>query len=578
MSRPLRTICLLLLAVLPFRLTAQEELARTLHEQEEVLAHDPDNTEALRRLMFLHLDRADYRKAIEYGQRLLDIGYERKDYHQTVLYAHTGLGQAYTMLGDSIAYGHLGQARSNALTAQNDSALCSVYNGLGLYALNIDKDYYSALHYYFLGLEAAKRCHYERLHTILLANISAVYFLKRDTAGLAYSLEAYERGHRLSSPYLIYIGALTTAYMYYLNGEYDRALPYIKEAEFLMQQNDFYDQGNVHALYGMILTAQGNTAEAITLFRRGLALKEKNQTSTHVMLLHGYAQALQQEGQTDKAIRLLEEALSLTDRENNAVYRDEVIDALSDCYAAQGDYARALDWLRRLNNENDTLYNTDKEKIISELRLKYDSERQENEIKQGKLALLRKEKHEQLLIAILTVIGVATVLLWQLYRRKNRLYQSIVRQNQEALRREQQLSNHIRVLQNEKYTASSLTGEKKLTLFQRLEELMREQAIYKDNQLTKDKAAELLDTNRTYLSQAINEQTGLNFTQYINQYRVNEAVRLLSDPSNTTTLKAIAAEVGFSSMSTFYKLFQNSVGMPPKQYRDTVMELKEKDN
>ena len=185
MSRPLRTICLLLLAVLPFRLTAQEELARTLHEQEEVLAHDPDNTEALRRLMFLHLDRADYRKAIEYGQRLLDIGYERKDYHQAVLFAHTGLGQAYTMLGDSIAYVHLGQARSNALTAQNDSALCSVYNGLGLYALNIDKDYYSALHYYFLGLEAAKRCHYERLHTILLANISAVYFLKRDTAGLA---------------------------------------------------------------------------------------------------------------------------------------------------------------------------------------------------------------------------------------------------------------------------------------------------------------------------------------------------------------------------------------------------------
>ena len=98
------------------------------------------------------------------------------------------------------------------------------------------------------------------------------------------------------------------------------------------------------------------------------------------------------------------------------------------------------------------------------------------------------------------------------------------------MRREQQLSDHIRVLQNEKYTASSLTGEKKLTLFQRLEELMREQAIYKDNQLTKDKAAELLDTNRTYLSQAINEQTGLNFTQYINQYRVNEAVRLLSDP------------------------------------------------
>lgn len=68
-----------------------------------------------------------------------------------MLYAHIGLGQAYTMLGDSAAYNHLGQARINAENARNDSALCSVYNGLGLYAYNLDNDPYSALHYFFLG-------------------------------------------------------------------------------------------------------------------------------------------------------------------------------------------------------------------------------------------------------------------------------------------------------------------------------------------------------------------------------------------------------------------------------------------
>lgn len=108
--------------------TAQENAAY-VRTQEELLARDPDDTGALERLMFHHLHKADYRKAIDYGERLLDIGYARQDYHRSVLYAHIGLGQAYTMLGDSAAYNHLGQARINAENARNDSALCSVYNG-----------------------------------------------------------------------------------------------------------------------------------------------------------------------------------------------------------------------------------------------------------------------------------------------------------------------------------------------------------------------------------------------------------------------------------------------------------------
>ena len=50
-------------------------------------------------------------------------------------------------------------------------------------------------------------------------------------------------------------------------------------------------------------------------------------------------------------------------------------------------------------------------------------------------------------------------------------------------------------------------------------------------------------------------------------------IRLLSDPETDLPLKAVAAEVGFNSMSTFYKIFQNTVGVPPKQYRNKVMSM-----
>ena len=110
-------------------------------------------------------------------------------------------------------------------------------------------------------------------------------------------------------------------------------------------------------------------------------------------------------------------------------------------------------------------------------------------------------------------------------------------------------------------------------MFQRLEKLMQEEEVYKENLLTKERVADLLGTNRTYLSQVINEQTQQNFTQYVNNYRINEAIRLLSDPETDIPLKAVASEVGFNSMSTFYKIFQNTVGIPPKQYRNKVMSM-----
>ena len=144
----------------------------------------------------------------------------------------------------------------------------------------------------------------------------------------------------------------------------------------------------------------------------------------------------------------MQEALKAHDT-NKLFYRSEIIDELATCHAGMGDYAQAFQCLRLLKNENDSTYNTDKEKIISDLRIKYDVERQENEIQQSKLILLQKEKHEQLLIGILVIIVLIAVSLWLLYQRKSRLYRTIVRQKQEALRREEQLQDTIRRMNRE---------------------------------------------------------------------------------------------------------------------------------
>ena len=549
----------MLLGLLPVVSEAQEEINNAINVQLEYLKKYPKDKEALRKVSFLYLNKADYDQAIFYGRQLFELGYNERDYNGAVIYSHICLGQAHMMKGNvKEAYSHLGQARLIGESNKNDSALCSVYNGLGLYASNVQKDYYRSLTYFFKGVEAARRCHYDRLYSILLSNIAGIYYLKSD---------------------------------------YNTALKYIQEAEFTMVQNDFYDQSNVYNLYGYILHKLNKDDEALVFFRKALDLKEQGNISSVMNSYLGYAEILMEHHQYDRAVRMLKAGIELSYQQANAIYRSDLLKALSRCYEEDGMLVEALKYHKLYQLETDSLYNAEKERAVGEIRAKYDMERQENEIKQNRLELLEKENKMQLLIAGFICIFIAASLLYYLYYRKNKLYLTIVKQNQDAIRREQQLQNKIdeqfaeigrqsallqeyltdstktSLPQPEKYVSSSLTDEKKQDLFLRLETLLREEKVFTDNLLTKEKVAEMLGTNRTYLSQIINEQTKQTFTQFVNGFRTKEAVRLLSDPDNQTPLKAISAELGFNSMTTFYSQFQAATGMTPAQYRNKVQEL-----
>jgi AraC-like DNA-binding protein len=71
-----------------------------------------------------------------------------------------------------------------------------------------------------------------------------------------------------------------------------------------------------------------------------------------------------------------------------------------------------------------------------------------------------------------------------------------------------------------------------------------------------------------YLSQVINQQTGKNFFDFINSYRITEATTILSeDVENRQNILNLAMSVGFNSKSAFYNAFKKHTGMTPTQYR-----------
>ncbi|KIQ22750.1 AraC family transcriptional regulator [Flavobacterium sp. MEB061] len=106
--------------------------------------------------------------------------------------------------------------------------------------------------------------------------------------------------------------------------------------------------------------------------------------------------------------------------------------------------------------------------------------------------------------------------------------------------------------------------------FQKLELLCKEQHIYTDSTLNREKVAEKLGISAGYVSQIINTITGDNFANYINQYRVEAVKEMMSNSEyEKYNLLTMGLESGFTSKTTFYKAFKKVTGQTPNEYKNT---------
>lgn len=111
-------------------------------------------------------------------------------------------------------------------------------------------------------------------------------------------------------------------------------------------------------------------------------------------------------------------------------------------------------------------------------------------------------------------------------------------------------------------------------LWRGIEKLMKDDKLYCRKDISLEMIAVLLDSNVKYVSNAININSGKSFYNYINGYRIAEAVAILSDESNDIPLKALCEDLGYKSLSVFYRAFQSETGAPPARYRDEVRRIK----
>lgn len=109
---------------------------------------------------------------------------------------------------------------------------------------------------------------------------------------------------------------------------------------------------------------------------------------------------------------------------------------------------------------------------------------------------------------------------------------------------------------------------KKIEKFNEIENYIIESSCYLEPTLSLKSLSEELKISVSLLSQIINQGSQYNFSDYINQFRVNKAKEFLKDKSfENYTIESIGLECGFNSKSTFYAAFKKFTLLTPIAYR-----------
>jgi len=98
-----------------------------------------------------------------------------------------------------------------------------------------------------------------------------------------------------------------------------------------------------------------------------------------------------------------------------------------------------------------------------------------------------------------------------------------------------------------------------------LEEWMEKEKPYLNPAFRLNDLRKVLPLNRTYLSQLINSEYGCSFYQFVTNYRIRDAKRLLKEQPEMK-MQDIAEHCGFSSPTVFARIFARETGKNPSEW------------
>lgn len=374
----------------------------------------------------------------------------------------------------------------------------------------------------------------------------------------------------------VLIGANTSLGNIYLKTEdYDKAKSYFLKAKQLAVKNDKAQLISIINNQLFITYYQQKQYEkALQTVEDAIQLNPLDSNTTKVSSLFKKAKVLNVQNQIEETLDYLNKAQSIASVKKYHKLSMEISEVQAKVYEKTKDYEQSL--------QAQKLYLKKKEKYLSTLS-KAKRIEIEKELKQQE-AINKNYFFRTAFIIILLVIGFFFFYVWS-KKRKHKLVikQNILQRDKNLLYSENEvLKNKVDYLVTEisnksskgpviKYKKSSLSEEDKKKYIEQILKFMDTEKPYLDYNMKQSDITEKLNISLHHFSEILNTSLQKNFNNFINSYRVEEAKRMIKNPSyNDYKLISIGYEAGFKSKTSFNRAFKNMVGVTPSEYKSNV--------
>lgn len=474
-------------------------------------------------------------------------------------------------------------------------------------------DYVEALDEFVNGVKLSEQCAKPRYAAQMYNHIGNVYCMFLDwEKGLDYYKKAYNFARKYSDKKVCHDILVNMTGMYTFLGDRSNAMKYYELSE---QTKDATDPEDIY-MSGYTLSLiqiQGGDAHAgISRLKMlvGYAVEKRLEPKYQCFAYQEIYGAYDGLHMPDSVLKYMV-LCDVTSRRYNLQHTfAATLKRLSDFYENKGDVVMSNKYKSRYLDIMDSIYDMRRFDAVGNSLFTYEVGKTTREIsglkvrEEQRLQTIRLQRTVMAAVTLAAVVtAVLLVIVWRQKRRLRRSYADLYSVNRNFVDSQERLTarlrsanealqerdNVISCLKDElgraanacaepasgtpKYLSSNLGERQRLELAERIQDVMENTTAFCDCDFSLDTLAELVGSNKKYVSQVINDTFGKSFNNYINPYRIHLAQRRFADTGHygNLTMKAIAESVGFKSYSSFISVFRKVTGITPSLYRDMAL-------
>lgn len=460
----------------------------------------------------------------------------------------------------------------------NTEILAASFAGEALWYL-LNFDYYKAIEMYQMAIKYTNNISVSASSLIQLGRICTE--IKKGAEAVKYYNEALHllTNNKRNSDEYSYIPQIEASLgaSYVQLKEYNSAISYLKKAmgNFSLFVNQ--DRAAIINNLGQAYLLADSLDKADYFLSKAIYLYDSlNIDNGKLAALQSKATLLTLTQQWSRLPDIITEICSLTNVVQEYYLLYDSYQILSDYYEKSGDYEKSNEYLKKWIAVNDSINKRNFANKISEFRYQYETEKKEQQISLQQNIIRQKNKLIILAVLIGSIIFAALLVISWLYRLRNMAYKQLVYQSLENTNKIHTTKSENDTYEEDAFAIKDADSKLNDNLKNQIETSLNKQLdakIYLDANLLLKTLAEKCGTNRSYLSQFINERYKMNFNTFINMLRINEAKQILSDKTNDIPLKELYIRLGFNTYSVFNEAFKKQVGVTPNFYLKTVREL-----